>query len=102
MTLQNRQVVEGIDLGSKACLNQAHQAIAHFGPILGLVEQAVLPVHDGTLDEALSIVVIHGGSGNLEKPGHSLPMVDHVFESVAQRAVGLDFLAFELLLVHLS
>src|SRR5262249_4323695 len=57
-SLQFGQVPERVHTVEFACMNQAHEQIAHHGSVRSLVEQCVLTVQNGFLQGAFAKIVI--------------------------------------------
>src|SRR6266508_6082601 len=58
--LELGEVVEGILAGKAAGVDEAHETVAHFGPVLRLVEEAVVPVDHRLPQGRLADVVVEG------------------------------------------
>lgn len=64
MSLQFREVVEGIHTIQLASVNQAHIQIADLGTIQCFVEERIFPMQNGFLQSPLDQVVVQWGAGN--------------------------------------
>ena len=97
MLLEGHQVVEGIDIPQVAGVDQAHEHIADEGAVFGLVEERVFPVEDGLFQGLLTDIVIQGRSGDPQKQGQGLPVLEHIGDGLSQAGVRLRLILLELL-----
>jgi hypothetical protein len=87
---RGQHVPEGVHSVGPAGFDHRHEPVAHVGPSLDLVVQAVLAVQDGRLQQPLALVVVQRSTSNLEDFGQRLPSVQHVPDRSPEAPVRLD------------
>ena len=78
VTLELREVVEGIDVASSAVWMRLMNRSPTSAPFCGLVEQSILAVEDGFLEGSLADVVVQRGPGHVQEQGELVPVLAHV------------------------
>jgi hypothetical protein len=96
MFVQGRQILEGIDLVQLTGVDQTHEQIPHMSSIVGLVEVGILTMQNHFFERGFADIVVQGRSGLAQEQRQGLPVVEHVGNGFAERAVGLDLMMFDL------
>ena len=90
------EILKSVDLVQFAGMDQAHEQIAHPGPVLSFVEVRVLAVQNNFFQSSLTDVVIERRSGMSQEQSQLIPMFSHVADRLAQTAVGFDLSVLDL------
>ena len=93
------QIVQGIDIFEATGLDDAHENIAGFGAIQGLVEVGILSIHDGNFLTPLQDVVVKWRACDPEEKGQFMPVFGHIINRFAKTAVGLNVLLIKLSII---
>jgi hypothetical protein len=96
MPLHLSELVEWVGAAQFAGVNQAREQVADGGPILGLVEQRVLPVQNRFLQCSFANVIVQRGSRLPLEQREPLPGLEQTPNRQSQTGVRFHFLFREL------
>ena len=96
--MEGNEVVERIGAIELTGLNEAHEEIADAGTVLGLIEQAIFSVKNGSLEGPFNGVVVEWRVRFAKKERQLVPALLHVTDGFTKTGVRFDLLLVELLL----
>lgn len=96
MVQQSHEIVVGVDAVQLTGVDKTEKHIASGSAIFRFEKQWVLPVQNGLLQGSFTGIVVYRCARDSQEAREPLPPFEHVFDSVTQARVRLDFFVIKL------